>query len=85
MKPRYSVLFFKENLTDQKEKMIGSLLREGKKVFWFGTQDEAEVLRRKYESFAAALFLQVFDIAEVRGQEKYATTTIQDGVGINDA
>ncbi len=85
MKPRYSVLFFKENLTDQKEKMIGSLLREGKKVFWFGTQDEAEVLRRKYESFAAAFFLQVFDIAEVRGQEKYATTTIQDGVGINDA
>lgn len=83
MNPRYSVLFFKEKLTDQKEKLIGTFLQEGKKVFWFGTQNEAEVLRRKYESYAGGFFLQTFDITAVCKQENYEAATIQDGIGIN--
>lgn len=35
MQAAYSVLFFKENYIQQRDR-IGQLLGEGKKVFWFG-------------------------------------------------
>lgn len=45
MKPRYSILYFKEDLARQHNK-IREYLADGIKVFWFGKAEECEVLRR---------------------------------------
>lgn len=84
MQAAYSVLFFKENFIQQRDR-IGQLLGEGKKVFWFGAPEEVEALRAHYADFAKAFFLQVFDISEIEGQQDYEPFTICDGVGIDQA
>ena len=84
MQAAYSVLFFKENYIQQRDR-IGQLLGEGKKVFWFGAPEEAEELRARYADFAKAFFLQAFEITDVDGQQDYKPFTIYDGVGIDEA
>ena len=40
--PQYSILYFKENFTQHLEE-IGTLLQKGKKVVWFGSQEEVQL------------------------------------------
>lgn len=83
MEPKYSILFFKENLTQQQNK-IGQLLHDGKKVFWFGMPEEVDSLRSSYAEFADAFFLQAYDVSEIDGHDDYDPETIIDGEGIDD-
>lgn len=61
MEPKYSVLFCNQNLQEYKVQ-IGEWLKEGIKVFWFGTKEEVHLLRTEYQPFVSALFLQAFEI-----------------------
>lgn len=80
-KPQYSILYFKENFLQHREE-VGRFLREGKKVFWFGSQEEANQLKKMYEPFSKAFFLQAFSITNVEGEQDFDTVSIVDGVGI---
>ena len=80
-KPQYSILYFKENFLQHREE-VGRFLREGKKVFWFGSQEEANQLKKMYEPFSKAFFLQAFSITNVEGEQDFDTVSIIDGVGI---
>lgn len=80
-KPQYSILYFKENFIQHLEE-IGILLQEGKKVFWFGSQEEAEQLKKMYKPFVSAFFLQAFAITEVEDVERFESVSIIDGAGI---
>lgn len=51
MEPKYSVLYFKEELSQNHDK-IRTWLMEGKKVFWFGKAHECEMLRKEFPGFA---------------------------------
>lgn len=81
IKPQYSILYFKENFIQHLEE-IGILLQEGKKVFWFGSQEEAEQLKKMYKPFVSAFFLQAFAITEVEDVERFKSVSIIDGAGI---
>ena len=81
MEPKYSILYFKENLDSYQEK-IGSQLRQGLKVFWFGTEEEVYRLKNEYKEFADAYFLQAFVIVNVDGANKLDSSLIGDGIGI---
>lgn len=81
VKPQYSILYFKENFLQHREE-VGRFLREGKKVFWFGSQEEANQLKKMYEPFSKAFFLQAFSITNVEGEQDFDTVSIVDGVGI---
>ena len=61
IEPKYSVLFCNQNLQEYMVQ-IGEWLKKGIKVFWFGTKEEAHILRTEYQPFVSALFLQVFEI-----------------------
>lgn len=82
MTPQYSVLYFKENLEKQQE-TIGRLLKEGIKVFWFGTSEEAEGLKRGFKPFADAFFLQAFAVYGLLGEENLKPAVIVDGQNID--
>lgn len=81
VKPQYSILYFKENFLQHREE-VGRFLREGKKVFWFGSQEEVNQLKKMYEPFSKAFFLQAFSITNVEGEQDFDTVSIVDGVGI---
>lgn len=81
IKPQYSILYFKENFIQHLEE-IGILLQEGKKVFWFGSQEEVEQLKKMYKPFVSAFFLQAFAITEVEDVERFESISIIDGAGI---
>lgn len=81
VKPQYSILYFKENFLQHREE-VGRFLREGKKVFWFGSQEEASQLKKMYEPFSKAFFLQAFSITNVEGEQDFDMVSIIDGVGI---
>ena len=81
VKTQYSILYFKENFLQHREE-VGRFLREGKKVFWFGSQEEASQLKKMYEPFSKAFFLQAFSITNVEGEQDFDTVSIIDGVGI---
>ena len=81
VKPQYSILYFKENFLQHREE-VGRFLREGKKVFWFGSQEEASQLKKMYEPFSKAFFLQAVSITNVEGEQDFDTVSIIDGVGI---
>jgi len=51
-------------------------------VFWFGSQEEASQLKKMYEPFSKAFFLQAFSITNVEGEQDFDTVSIIDGVGI---
>lgn len=81
-KPQYSILYFKENFF-QNQAEICSLLSEGKKVFWFGSKQEADQLKEPYKPFADAFFLQTFPVTEVEGTDRFAAVSIVDGEEID--
>ena len=81
MRPRYSILYFKEDLRRNYEN-IKEYLYEGIKVFWFGSSEEKEKLRRDFEPFVKAFFLQSFDVTNVEGGHRFPADIIVDGVGI---
>ena len=55
MEPKYSILYFKENI-DSHYKDIEKFLQRGVKVFWFGNENEREILHSDFEPFAKAFF-----------------------------
>jgi ATP-dependent exoDNAse (exonuclease V) beta subunit len=81
MEPKYSILFFCENLNEQYNR-IEQLLHTGMKVFWFGTSEEAEYLKRNLKAFIMGFFLQVFDVQEVSEQNLPEAGMILDGANI---
>lgn len=83
MKPKYSILYFKEAL-DNHYKEIKQFLSEGIKVFWFGTEAECEKLRADFAPFTKVFFLQIFSVNKVTGSDSFAHQTIVDGEGITE-
>ncbi|WP_026508370.1 UvrD-helicase domain-containing protein [Butyrivibrio sp. MC2013] len=83
MRARYSALFFKKDLQEHLEE-IKVYLKEGIKVFWFGSPSDIEALRERFGVFVKDFFLQLFDITEVEGVELYSPNIIIDGLGITD-
>ena len=70
MEPKYSVLYFKENI-DSLYKDFVKFLQRGVKVFWFGNENEREILRSDFEPFAKAFFLQAFSLDEIEGNHQF--------------
>lgn len=81
MEPKYSILYFKENI-DSHYKDIKKFLQRGVKVFWFGNENEREILRSDFEPFAKAFFLQAFSLDEIEGSHQLGHQIIIDGEGI---
>mgnify|MGYP002615185566 CR=1 FL=1 len=81
MEPKYSILYFKENINNH-YKTIEKFLKRGIKVFWFGTANDREILRTDFEPFAKAFFLQTFSLDEIESNYQFAPQIIIDGVGI---
>ena len=83
MEPRYSILYFKEELTRHYDKIRAYLL-DGIKVFWFGETHECEALRKEFPGFVKEFFLQVYDISDMEGVSTIPSSKVIDGVGISD-
>ena len=83
MEPRYSILYFKEELTRHYDKIRAYLL-DGIKVFWFGETHECEVLRKEFPGFVKEFFLQVYDISDMEGVSDIPSSKVIDGIGISD-
>lgn len=81
MEPKYSILYFKENI-NKHYKTIEKFLQRGIKVFWFGTANDREILRTDFEPFAKAFFLQTFSLDEIESNYQFASQIIIDGEGI---
>lgn len=81
MEPKYSILYFKENI-DSHYKDIEKFLQRGVKVFWFGNENEREILRSDFEPFAKAFFIQAFSIDEIEGNHQFGHQIVIDGEGI---
>lgn len=81
MEPKYSVLYFKENI-DSHYKDIEKFLQRGVKVFWFGNENEREILRSDFEPFAKAFFLQAFSLDEIESNHQFGHQIVMDGEGI---
>lgn len=81
MEPKYSILYFKENINNH-YKTIEKFLQRGIKVFWFGTANDREVLRTDFKPFAKAFFLQTFSLDEIESNYQFASQIIIDGEGI---
>lgn len=82
MGPKYSVLYFKENLMQRKNQIM-QFLREGIKVFWFGTPEDVKWLKTEFKPFADAFFLQAFSVEGKKGEDQFPQTVIIDGIGID--
>ena len=83
MEPRYSILYFNEELTRHYDKIRAYLL-DGIKVFWFGETHECEALRKEFPGFVKEFFLQVYDISDMEGVSAIPSSKVIDGVGISD-
>lgn len=81
MEPKYSVLYFKENI-DSHYKDIEKFLRRGVKVFWFGNANEREILLSDFEPFAKAFSLQAFSLDEIEDNNQFNHQIIIDGEDI---
>lgn len=81
MEPKYSILYFKENINNH-YKTIEKFLKRGIKVFWFGTANDREILRTDFKPFAKAFFLQTFSLDEIESNYQFASQIIIDGEGI---
>lgn len=73
--PKYSILYFNHPLI-QHQKELAHFLKEGIKVFWFGTQSDAAYLKETYKPFSDAFFLQVFVVPEADGETPSAPFTV---------
>lgn len=83
MEPKYSVLYFKEELSQNHDK-IRTWLMDGKKVFWFGKAHECEMLRKEFPGFAKEFFLQTYDVSNVEGADALLPAEVIDGMGADD-
>lgn len=83
MEPRYSILYFKEELTRHHDKIRAYLL-DGIKVFWFGKPHECEVLRKEFPGFAKEFFLQTYDISDAPDVDSLLPSKVIDGIGLDD-
>lgn len=83
MEPRYSILYFKEELTRHYDKIRAYLL-DGIKVFWFGETHECEALRKEFPGFVKEFFLQVYDISDMEDVSAIPSSKVIDGIGISD-
>lgn len=83
MEPRYSILYFKEELTRHYNKIRAYLL-DGIKVFWFGETHECEALRKEFPGFVKEFFLQVYDISDMEGVSDIPSSKVIDGIWISD-
>lgn len=83
MEPRYSILYFKEELTRHYDKIRAYLL-DGIKVLWFGETHECEALRKEFPGFVKEFFLQVYDISDMEGVSAIPSSKVIDGIGISD-
>lgn len=80
--PKYSILYFNHPLT-QHQKELAQFLKEGIKVFWFGTESDVTYLKNTYQPFSDAFFLQTFTIPETDEAESFTPFTVIDGEGLN--
>lgn len=83
MDPKYSVLYFKENL-EKHYSDIKRFLKMGIKVFWFGSDADVRRLKADFPAFTKDFFLQVFDVRSILAAEQMHACVIADGVGISD-
>lgn len=74
MEPKYSVLLCNQSFAEYKNR-ISEWLHSGIKVFWFGSQTEANDLKAQHGAFAKAFMLQAFS-ADFQNK-----AVIIDGVG----
>ena len=87
MNPKYSILYFKQELNNYIND-IRTYLNEGIKVFWFGSSADKSRLREAFKPFADAFFLQMFDLETIRDEQGIGRTILPaiiiDGKGISD-
>jgi len=81
MEPKYSILYIKENINNHYN-TIKACLDQGIKVFWFGSENDRQILTTDFEPFAKAFFLQAFSLEELTGSDCLASQIIIDGEGI---
>ena len=82
MEPRYSILYFKEELLLYHDK-IRTYLLNGIKVFWFGETHDCEALRKEFPGFVKGLFLQIYDISSFEGWASIPSSKVVDGIGLD--
>ena len=86
MRPKYSILYYKQELNKYLE-TIGDYLNEGIKVFWFGTSQDVSRLKETFTPFIDAFFLQAFDLEsidkDVLDEYESEPVIIVDGEGIS--
>lgn len=73
--PRYSILLCNQALAEYKE-MISEWLHDGIKVFWFGQEEDIEVLKKEHVTFAKEFLLQTYVVPldKKAGEPKYVFT-----------
>lgn len=84
MGPNYSILYYREEL-EQQLSQIDVYLKNGIKVFWFGTPEEKNILIERYEPFVTEFFLQVFQVPEGEEAKSFGTVRIYDGQGAEES
>ena len=82
MEPRYSILYFKEELLLYHDQ-IRTYLLNGIKVFWFGETHDCEALQKEFPGFVKGLFLQTYDISSVEGWVPIPSSKVVDGIGLD--
>lgn len=81
MEPKYSILYYRQNL-ERKWNEISRYLSQGTKVFWFGSDAEKEKLKSAFEPFMKNFFLQSFNCEEINNALRFAPMEIIDGIGV---
>ncbi len=61
MAPKYSILLCNQPYTEYSNK-ISEWLHSGIKVFWFGSREEVQELKREYEAFAKEFLLLAYEV-----------------------
>lgn len=84
MGPNYSILYYREEL-EQQLSQIDVYLKNGIKVFWFGTPEEKNILMERYEPFVTEFFLQVFQVPEGEDAKSFGKVRIYDGQGVEES
>lgn len=92
MEPRYSILYFKEELTRHHDR-IRSYLLDGIKVFWFGNTHDCDVLRKEFSGFNVPVVLSLAAISLIAAALNYTFILvavffigqqIYDGITVRD-
>lgn len=80
MEPKYSILYYRQNLNN-KWNEISSYLYQGIKVFWFGSDADKVRLKKSFGLFMENFFLQSFDCESADHFQEYHPMEIIDGIG----